>query len=236
MGKRWSWLLILIFVLILSFLLPRFALWIAEKDMEKKVLTYGTGTLLNFDALTLSEKQKLLANSNITMIEEEISANEIDAVREILESEIQLLYNYGGISAEGCSYISDALGSEDIQSKKAYDLNGKNLVYFYSIENDAASVHLDKESGKILSLGVNRNAENIFDATSYDTQLRSWAEYFGMSVSDLTVFSENDSDHIPAVCKLTGSAAVEFYYAIILDPYLNFCSFRSLDPSDLPSE
>ncbi len=233
MGKRWIWLVILLSVLILAFLFPRIMLWIIEKDIEKEVLTYGTGTLLNFDALTLSEKQAILASPYTTAFQDDISPEEVDSVRETLGQEMELLSNYGGISPATCNYLLEVLGSEIIRSMRAYDPNGDNIVYFYAIENDQAFVHLDRESGKILSLGAGLDIEKEFTATACETELRSWAEYFGMSVSDLTVHTEHD---VLAICKLTGSAEVEFYYAILRNPYSNFWLFRSVSEPTLQQQ
>ncbi len=237
MSKRWIWLLIVITILLLALLFPRIMLLIMEKDMEDQVLTYGTGTLLNFDALTLGEKQTLLSDPDVTIIQEAVSPDKGETVKDSINKELQLLANCGGIVAYEELWAS--VQEEDVRSCKAYDPNGKNLFYFYSVKSDSFYIRLDHESGKILSLGA--YTENAIGPGEFQagTRLRSWAEYFGMSITDLAVYSQDSATpDTYGDCKLTGSGNSSCYFSVSLDPYSGYweCTpvLLPIDPSESP--
>lgn len=235
MGKRWIGLLIILSILTFAFFFPRIMLWIMEKDMEDKVLTYGTGTLLNFDALTLGEKQALLSNPEVTIIEESIPSSIAGNVESMVHVELELLSNCGAITSSTYDFLRIILQDLEIMSCKAYDHNGKNLFYFYSLENENAHLRIDQESKKILSLSAISNQSIEASSESCEVQLRSWAEYFGMSVSDLMINSENPSfepERLFASCKLTGSADSHFYYSVSLDFQSNSWECCSILPPE----
>jgi len=230
MGKRWVWSLIIIGVLLLAFLFPRIMLLIMEKDIEAQVLTYGTGTLLNFDAMTVGEKQSLLSDPDVTIIREELSAQESNIICTLMEEELQLLTQCGAIPHSVYDSLWAELRNEEILSCKAYDPNGKNLFYFYSLETQDSFIRLDHDAEKILSLGTYISRGDLAD-TSCEAQLRSWAEYFGMSVSHLILSSPEESadsqDHT-ASCQLTGSANSSCYYSVSLDSHTNYWKCSSI--------
>ena len=221
MGKRWIWLLIVLTVLLLAFLFPRVMLLIMEKDIEKQVITYGTGTLLNFDAMTLGEKQSLLSDPDMTVIQEGIPREDVEELRSTLRHEIQLLGECGAIPVCVYDTLWASLSTGDLKACKAYDPNGKNLFYFYALEANGSFIRMDHETSKILSIGAFAADAMDSDDGSCEVHLRSWAEYFGMSVNDLVVTSPDDvsgSSGAHASCKLSGSANSSCYYAVSVDP------------------
>ena len=239
MGKRWIWILIILGVLLLAFLFPRIMLLVMEKDIESRVLTYGTGTLLNFDAMTIGEKQSLLSDPDVSIIREELSAQESNIIRTLAERELQFLTRCGAIPQSVFDSLWAEFRNEEILSCKAYDPNGKNLFYFYSMETHGAFLRLDHDTEKILALGTYISQEDIGD-TSGEAQLRSWAEYFGMSVSHLNLSSQEGSDdhqNRTASCQLTGSANSSCYYSVSLNPHTNYWKCSSiLLPETIPDE
>ncbi len=230
MGKRWIWLLIVIAVLLLAFLFPRIMLLIMEKDIESRVVTYGTGTLLNFDAMTIGEKQSLLSDPDVTIIQEELSNQESEDIISLVDRELQFLTQCGAIPTTVYDSLWSALKDEEVLSCKAYDPNGKNLFYFYTLEDNGSFIRLDHEGEKILSLGTYTH-QGDFSDTSREIQLRSWAEYFGMSVSNLVVSSHEGSGDLTgnsASCKLSGSANSSCYYSVSLDPHSSYWKCGSI--------
>ena len=231
MGKRWIWLLIVLAVLLLAFLFPRIMLLIMEKDIEKQVITYGTGTLLNFDAMTLGEKQSLLSDPDMTVIQEGVPARDTEELRSTLYRELQLLGECGAIPSSVYDSMWASLQEEEIKSCKAYDPNGKNLFYFYTLESNGSFIRLDHETGKILSMGAYTTGAPQLSDSSCEVHLRSWAEYFGMTVSDLVVTSLDGSPDplgTYASCKLSGSANSSCYYSVSLDPTSNYWECGSI--------
>lgn len=231
MGKRWIWLLIVLSVLLLAFLFPRIMLLIMEKDMEDHVLTYGTGTLLNFDAMTMGAKQSLLSDPDVTIIREVLSPPDAEEKKTTISLELQHLADCGAISITAYDALSNSLQDGEVWSCKAYDPNGKNVFYFYSLEGNRSYIKLDHESEKILSIGAYIVGDPDFTEESCEIRLRSWAEYYGMSVSDLVAYSHEastDTAGSHATCKLSGSGNSSCYYSVSVDPDRNYLECGSV--------
>ncbi len=231
MGKRWIWLLIVLAVLLLAFMFPRIMLLIMEKDIEKQVLTYGTGTLLNFDAMTIGEKQALLSDPDVTVLREGLSSQAAEDIRLAMDRELQVLVQCGAIPAVAYDSIAVALQEGELTSSKAYDPYGKNVFYFYTLEERGSYIRLDHETGKILSMGTALADGSAISDASCEVHLRSWAEYFDMSVSDLIVTSFDGAQDAPgayASCKLSGSANSSCYFSVSMDPSNDCWECRSI--------
>ena len=219
MGKRWIWLLVVLAILLCSFLFPRIMLRITEKDMESRVLTYGTGTLLNFDVLTLGEKQSLLSSSMTqTITDSDISDEEYALLQETLSVELKKLVEFEAISHSFSDYLLTELSGAKVMSFRIYDSNGKSSFLYYNLFTDYAHVLLDKETGKILSFGTYRDPKP--EGYQWDHFLRSIAEYYGMSVNNLESVPEEGATAHPklAGCLFSGDVNTSFGFHVHQKP------------------
>ena len=237
MEKRWIWILTVLGILLSAFLFPRVMLWITQRNAEKEVLTYGTGTLLNFDVLTLGEKQMLLSSPSVSVISSRTDIDSAAKARNKLIEELQKLKEFGAISSSAYDLFSSAFSTSKVQFCKAYDRNGQMSFHYYELNKSEEEVTalLDIETGKLLSLGgfpdydihfYEAERTDVKDPYGWETTLRSWAEYYGMTVQNISIFSfaVTKSDQvILASCRFRGEVNAEFGYAICLNKYTGIC-------------
>ena len=217
MGKKWIWLIILLSVLVLAFLFPRVMLWLMEKEMEDSVLTYGTGTLLNFDSLTLGEKQHLMGDpNNKTILEKSLEDSEAESIQTVLLTQLELLEEYGALSPGFTEHIREESDDATIGSASIYGSSGEASFRFHKVSADSFHADIDFETGRLLSLGAYLDPRP--DQCSWELFLRALAEYYDVVVTDLQLSPKDPPEKGEQIagCKFTGNASVEFSYRIVL--------------------
>lgn len=196
MRSKWIWLAVVLAIVIAAFLFPRIILWIEQKNAQDEVLTHGMGTLLNFDALKLSEKQRVLTSGTLTFVEEQGTME-----KELLEDfylEIETLHACGALSNGFYAACVDVFATEAVTSKVWHALDSTGASFrVYTLRAGPVSAYYDAETGKILNLAFYDGSESLLpyeDAEKMDgslsaglqAQLRSWAEYYGVRADDFS--------------------------------------------------
>ncbi len=223
MRSKWIWLAVVLAIVIAAFLFPRIMLWIEQKNAQDDVLTHGTGTLLNFDTLKLSEKQRVLASGTLTFVEEQGTME-----KELLEDfylEIETLHDCGALSNGFYAACVDVFAIEAVTSKvwHALDSTGASFLV-YTLRAGPVSAYYDAETGKILNLVFYNGWESLLPyedaekmggslSAGLQAQLRSWAEYYGVRADDFSDTEwNNDIFSMFTQCTMYDSTGGSFFF------------------------
>lgn len=248
--KNWIWLCLIAVILLGAFLFPKLLIWIEQLRAEEQVLTYGTGTLLNFEELGLAEKQQLLASGDLAVLGD--IGEEPDADQSILPAffkELDKLYEYGAIDVVFYNVLTELFFDSKAEDCIAYDSLEMHSFRYYAVTSafGDAYAYVDAETGKILSLCCRYYAEEIlFSGTNdtkgdstYEAQIRSWAEYYGMTVESLRNYDFSESadyaagEVAPIVsCTLRDGAGIIFRFGLTFHVYENGLFWQSLNDAE----
>ncbi len=224
MRSKWIWLAVVLAIVIAAFLFPRIMLWIEQENAQDYVLSHGMGTLLNFDELKLSEKQRVLASGTLTFVEEQGAIE-----KELLEAfylEIETLHACGALSNGFYAACVDVFATETVRADVQHALDSTGASFrVYTLRAGPVSAYYDAETGKILnlvfysawleSLLPYEDAEKKGGSLSagLQAQLRSWAEYYGVRADDLSDKEwNNDVFSLFAQCTMYDSTGGSFSF------------------------
>lgn len=210
---KWLWIVPTVLALVCAFFLPRLLLHFEQEQALSQVETYdGANGVLNYDTLTVAQKQAILAEGNYSVIDIEQGEETLltATIRDELFAGLDELHAYGALS----DYSYATLWDQFSQGLSAtcfivVDRIGNIAFRYYEIYSGSGWAYAiyDPESGKILHLVDQQNGyqavvemietQDKGEPTSFtlEEMIRGWGLYYGMTVSDVTVFQEYDGDN-----------------------------------------
>lgn len=205
---KWLWTIPTALALACAFFLPRLLLHFEQEQALSQVETYDAANgVLNYDKLTIAQKQAILAEGNYSAldVEQEKETLSTAAIREAFFAELDELHAYGAISDYSYANLRDQF-SQGLSATCFLVVDRIGNIAFryyeiYSAEGWAYAVY-DPESGKILHLvdmlnGYRAVAEmietqDLGEPSPLEEMIRGWGLYYGLTVSDVSVFREDE--------------------------------------------
>lgn len=203
---KWLWLVPTAMALVAAFFLPRLLLHFEKKEAEEKVETYrDTNSALSDDALNIAQKLSLFADGNYSTLAVEKSERLLteQEVSEGILGELDKLCLCGAINdafyKEMLVCFSDGMA---ITPLLVVDRVGNIAFQYYEIYSYDGLVYAryDPAEGKILCFADQGQAEplaetflepeeeNITVNSDLAAIMRAWADYFGLTADQITVY------------------------------------------------
>ena len=205
---KWLWIVPTVLALVCAFFLPRLLLHFEQEQALSQVETYdGANGVLNYDTLTVAQKQAILAERNYSALDVEQGSETLSmaAISEAFFAELDELHACGAIGEYSYANLLDQF-SQGLSATCFLVVDRIGNIAFryyeiYSAEGWAYAVY-DPESGKILHLvdllnGYRAVAEmietqDLGEPSPLEEIIRGWGLYYGLTVSDVSVFREDE--------------------------------------------
>ena len=206
MGRRWIFGSVIAFVLVLSFVFPRIMLLIEQANGEEKVLTYGTGTMLKMDGMSLVQKQSHLATPGRNISAASVPASDQLRLNNVYLKELETLRDLGAITISTYEDLMNIALHGMVLLCTTFDTHRAESFRYYRIETGDGYVLIDEDSKKILSLGFYTPFDTYIlmeadeSASDMEEMLRSWAEYYSLSLEEISFMNTWREDRPIAQC------------------------------------
>lgn len=230
MNRKYIWLISCVSAILLSFLLPWIVLSIMEYSEKKEITRVDySGQLQDYGSLSVAQKQAMLSSAELNISDDRsISRQDHENLVSAFRNEINKLFDCGAIpecmqqafsqelhlqaklallAEDGRAFRYCEISNESETAVAIYDID-RNLVLELLLYGHTDQYHID--------LGISE--EGDFEKAVTE-ELRSWANYFGCSVQNISV-NLNDEElfgQIDTVEAVFSDGIDQFYFGLIYD-------------------